>query len=219
MRRWLWAAAVTGAAWMGAACGGGGGGGGGGTVGTTSTGTVLTATGSLAFTAGNSTAVSGSTSCQAAGVSYGLAFAAVIASDQTGICGYLQRSQDKASARSIRIALFKTDPKNPTAATITAGTYPVMPSPVVPSLTTQTTFAFVSIDQNDATCKSTIVSATTGTVTVTSTTGGQLQGTLNVNLSDGGTITGSIAAADCAVTFPGDLCAGELGPLNPTCAP
>jgi hypothetical protein len=207
MRRGIVAALLAGV--TAAGCGGGGG----GSKGTPSAGATLTATGTVAFTAGNATSVTGAASCDVAGVTYGMAYAALLASDQSGICGYLQRNQDKASARSIQVAVFRADLAN-TTTTLTTGSYPVVANP-----TTETMFAFVSVSQNDASCSARDVSATGGTVTVSSTASGRLQGTVDVTLSDGGTVTGSFDAAACAVTFPGDLCSGQIGPQNPTCAP
>ncbi len=192
---------------------GGGGGGGGGSVGATSGGTALTATGTTAFTATNATSVTGGTSCQAAGATVGLAYAALIASDQGGICGYLQRNQDKAGARSIQVAIARLDPLNATTSLLAAN-YPVVSSP-----TTETLFALVSVSQSDAACRSTPVFAKAGTVSVTSIANGRIQGSLNATLTDGGTVSGTFDVEDCAVSFPGDVCAGQIGPQSPACAP
>lgn len=208
MKRWVMVAALA-----AAGCGGGGGGGGGGPVGPTSTGTALTATGSLGFSAGNAAASSGTSTCDAGGLKYGLAWAALLASDQSGICGYLQRGQNKASARSIQIAVLEANPTSPSAA-ITGGAYPVVTSPGA-----QTRVAFVAVSQNDASCNASDISATSGTVTITSTAGGRLVGTVNATLEGGGTVTGSFDADACALTSAGDICAGQIGPQNPTCAP
>ncbi len=209
MRRWMAAVAIVAAA----GCGGGGGGGGGGTVGTTSGGATLTATGSLPLSAVNAASVTGGASCQTSGATFGVAFGAVLASDQGGICGYLQRNQDKQNARSIQVAVIRIDPTSPTT-TIVPGTYPVVVAP-----TTETMFSSVAVSQNDAACNPSDVAASSGTVTVTSTAGGRLSGTVNVSLADGGTVTGSFDAPDCAVSFPGDVCSGQIGPQNPSCAP
>jgi hypothetical protein len=96
-----------------------------------------------------------------------------------------------------------------------AGTYPVVASPT----TSDATYAFVRVTRDDATCQATDVIATGGCVTVTAVVNGQLQGAVSATLSDGGTVSGAFDAQQCAVTFPGDACAGEIGPQNPTCAP
>lgn len=193
-----------------AACGGGGGGN--GSVGNPA-GAVLTVTGTLPLSASNFAVVNGTASCQTAGITYGVAYAAMIASDQSGICGYLQRNQNKASARSVDLAVIRIDPSSGTTS-ITPGTYPVVANPSI-----ETTYAFVLVSQNDASCSPTDVTATGGSVTVTSVANGRIQGTIDATLSDGGKITGTFDAAACAVTFPGDVCKGDIGPVNPTCAP
>lgn len=193
-----------------AACGGGSSGGGG--VGNPS-GTAIVATGPLPLSAANSTAVTGGSTCQAGPVSAGVAFVAVIASDQAGICGYLQRNQNKANARSIGVGVVHIDPTSATT-TVAPGNYPVTATPGA-----QTSFAVVRVSQNDAACHSSDLAASSGTVTVTSTANGRVQGTVNAQLAGGGDVTGSFDAEQCAVTFTGDVCTGQLGPVNPTCAP
>lgn len=208
MRRWV----IVAAALAGAGCGDGGGGGGGGSPGPAS-GTALTVTGTLAFVAGNAAAVRQEASCDVGGgVTYGFAYAALLASDQTGICGYLERNENKASARSIQLAVVRVDPTD-ASTSVTNGSYPILTDPGL-----ETEFAQVVVSQNDATCDPSDVEATGGTVTITSTEGGRLQGTIDATLADGGAITGRFDAEGCDVTFEGDACAGELGPQDPRCA-
>ncbi len=209
MRRGIVAAVVLAAA----GCGGGGGGGGVGPTGTTSGGTTLTATGGVAFTASEAAALSGSGSCQAFGTTYGVAYAAVLASDQSGICGYLQRGQNKASARSIQVLVVSADPLHPTAAIGTQA------YPIVAAQGTETQFALVDVSQNDAACTPTDVGATGGTVTITAIGNGRVAGTVDATLPGGGRVSGAFDAATCQVSFPNDVCAGQVGPQNPTCAP
>jgi hypothetical protein len=208
MRRWVMVAALA-----AAGCGGGGSGSGGGPAGPASTGTALTTTGSVAFNAINAAAASGASSCQAAGLTYGLAWAALLAPDQSGICGYLQRGQDKASARSIQIAVVEANPTGPNAA-ITGGAYPVVASPDA-----ETRFALVVVSQSDAACAATDVAATSGTVTITSTAGGRLMGSVDATLEGGGTVRGTFDAEACTLPNGGDICAGQIGPQDLTCAP
>lgn len=179
----------------------------------TSAGTSLTATGTVSFTAGEAAGVTGGASCREAGTTVGVGFAAFLASDLSGICGYLQRSEDKASARSIQVEIVRIDPAHPTAS-VTAGTYPV-----VAGVSTDSRFAAVTVSENDAACTSTRVVGRSGKVTVTSTDGGRLQGSVDVTLADGGAVSGPFDVAPCDVTFPGDLCAGELGPQSSSCVP
>ncbi len=209
MRRIVMGIAVLGLA----ACGGHSSKGSGGTVGNPPPAATMTVTGRLPLTATNFAVVNGGASCQAQGLTYGIAYAAMIASDQGGICGFLQANQNKASARSVNLAVVKIDPTSSTA-TITTGAYPVVANPSV-----ETAYAFVQVSQNDASCKPDDVSATGGTVNVTAADGNHFQGTLDVTLSDGGKITGSFDAPACAVTFPGNVCTGDIGPVNPTCTP
>jgi hypothetical protein len=190
-----------------AACGGGGGDGGGGA-------TTLTATGTIPVTATQFTSVSEARTCDlGGGVSFGLAFAAIGASDQPGMCGYLQQGQDKQNAKSITIVALKVNPLGPTVA-LTPGAYPVAESPGA-----QTEAAFVFVSQNDASCSSTDDAATSGTVTITSVDGGRINGTVNATLSGGGAVSGSFDAPSCAVTLPGDVCAFELSPPSGACVP
>ena len=211
MRRW---AAVVGAAGavgaVLAACNGGGGGGGGGG---TSGGATLTVSGASPLTATNFAAVMQGATCAAGPVQAGVAYAAVVASDQTGICGFLQRNQNKANARSIRVAVIRVDPTS-TTTTITTGTYPIVPNPTG----AEAQLALVLLSSNDATCSSTDDPATSGSVTVTSVSADRVQGTVTATLQSGATVSGNFDAATCAVTFPGDLCSGKIGPQNPTCA-
>jgi hypothetical protein len=195
-----------------AACGGGDGGSS-GTVENPS-GAALTVTGSLPLSASNFAVVNGNATCQLTGaVTFGVAYAAMIASDQTGICGYLQRNQNKANARSVDVAIVRIDPSNPSTS-IAPGTYPVVPNPTV-----ETAYAFLQVSQTDASCAPSDVPATGGSVVVTSVANGGIQGTIDATLTDGGKITGAFDAPACAVTFPGDVCGGTIGPVNPTCAP
>jgi hypothetical protein len=187
-----------------AACGGGGGGG--------SNSSTLTATGAIAVTATQFTSLTHSTTCNVSGVQLGVAFAAVGASDQAGLCGYLQRGQDKQNAKTITVAAVKVNPLG--AGSLTPGAYPVTSSPGA-----QTEYAAVFVSQNDAACTATDAHATSGTVTITSVDGGRVQGTVNATLSNGGTVTGGFDAPACAVSVPGDICTGQVTPPSGACVP
>lgn len=207
MRRWAAAVAAV-AAVFSAACDDGGGDGG------PSGEAVLTVSGANPLSATNSAAVTQARTCTVAGVDTGVAYVALIASDQGGICGYLQRNEDKASARSINLAIVRIDPASATT-TVPAGTYDIVASPTG----FETELAVLSVSSNDASCNSDDDVATSGTVTLTSTGGDGVQGTVDATLQSGATVTGSFDAPGCAVTFPGDVCQGEIGPQDPTCAP
>jgi hypothetical protein len=157
--------------------------------------------------------VSGGATCSPGGTSTGVAYAAVIASDQPGICGYLQANQNRANARSVDLVMVRLDPASPTT-TLTTGTYAVVTTPG-----SQGSYALLQVDQNDAGCVQSHVIATAGSVQVTSVAGGEIQGTIVALLSDGGKITGAFDAPSCGVTFAGDVCAGSFSLVNPTCAP
>ena len=174
---------------------------------------VLTVTGTLPLAASSFAVVDGTASCPTASGAYGVAYAAMIASDQPGICGYLQRNQTKASARSVELAVVRVDPSMPTTS-LTTGTYPVVANPTV-----ENAYAFVLVSQSDAACNPADVTVTGGSVVVSSISNGRLQGTIDATLSDGGTITGSFDAPACAVTFGGNVCTGDIGPVSPTCGP
>lgn len=192
-----------------AACGGGGGGG--GSVGTP--GTSLVATGPLPLSAANATAVVGGSTCQVGAVSAGVAYAVVLASDQPGICGFLQANQNKANTRSIALALVHVDPTSPTTS-LAPGSYAVTANP-----TTQPTFALVQVVQTNASCQASTLTAASGTVVLSSLANGRVQGTVNAQLAGGGDVTGTFDADPCAVTLAGDVCSGSFGLVNPTCAP
>ena len=177
-------------------------------------GASLAATGTIPFTATNATWATGGKTCASAGVSFGFAWAALAASDQSGICGYLQANEDKQNARTITVVVLALNANGPMA-TVGAGSYPIVANPT----TSDSAYAFVSVGENDAACQATDVTATGGTVTVTSIANGRLQGSVSATLSDGGAVTGSFDAQECSVTFPGDACSGLIGPQNPTCAP
>ncbi|BDG01169.1 hypothetical protein [Anaeromyxobacter oryzae] len=181
--------------------------------GSSSKGSTLTATGAIAVTANQFTSVTQSITCPIAGGSIGAAFAAVGASDQSGMCGYFQRGQDKQNAKSIFVVAVNVNPLG--AATVTPGTYTITTSPSA----TQTQYAAVIVSQNDASCSPTDVEATGGTVTITSVSGGRIQGNVNATLSNGGAVNGSFDAPSCAYTLPGDLCSGTLTPPAGTCVP
>lgn len=208
MRRW---AAIAAVAWV-AACNGGGDGDGGG--GGQTGGAVLTVSGANPLSASNFAAVTQAATCNVQGSDLGVAYVALIASDQGGICGYLQRNEDKASARSIKVAVLRVDATSATT-TVRPGTYDVVASPTG----FETELAFVAVSSNDASCSSDDDVATSGTVTVTSTSGGRVQGSVDATLASGATVTGSFDAASCEVTFPGDVCQGDIGPQDPKCAP
>ncbi len=185
-----------------AACGGGG-----------SKGSTLTATGAIAVTATQFTSLTHSTTCTIAGQSIGVAFGAVGASDQPGMCGFLQRGEQKQNVKTILVVAVKVNPFA-TTASLTTGTYPVTSSPGA-----QTEYAAVFVSQTDAACSPTDVEATSGTVNLTSVDGGRLQGTVNATLSNGGTVNGSFDAPSCAVTVPGDICTGQVTPPAGACVP
>ncbi len=175
---------------------------------------VLTVDGANPLNANNFAAVTQTSTCSVEGADVGVAYAVLIASDQGGICGYLERNEDKAGARSINVVLLQVDRESATTA-IEPRTYPIVPDPT--GFESEVAFAWVS--SNDAACSSDDDGATGGTVTVTSTTGGRLRGTVDAALASGARISGSFDAAGCAVTFPGDVCQGQIGPQSPTCAP
>ncbi|HYD40978.1 MAG TPA: hypothetical protein VEB43_09110 [Anaeromyxobacter sp.] len=175
---------------------------------------VLTVDGGNPLNANNFAAVTQTATCGVEEVDVGVAYVALIASDQGGICGYLQRNEDKASARSINVVILRVDRERATT-TIEPDTYPIVPDPT--GLESEVSFLWVS--SNDAACNSDDDGATGGTVTVTSTSGGRLRGTVDATLESGARVTGSFDAPSCAVTFPGDVCQGEIGPQDPTCAP
>lgn len=204
MRRWAVVAAVA----MAAACNGGGDGDDGPTG-----DAVLTVDGANPLNANNFAAVTQTATCSVEGADVGVAYVALVASDQGGICGYLERNEDKANARSINVVIVNVDPENATT-TVEPGTYPVVANPTG----FETEIAFVSVSSNDASCNSNDDGATGGTVTVTSTSGGRLRGTVDATLESGANVSGSFDAPSCAVTFPGDVCQGEIGPQDPTCA-
>lgn len=184
------------------ACGGGGG----------SQASTLTATGPIAVTANQFTSLTHSTSCDVSGLQLGVAFAAVGASDQAGMCGDLQRGQDKQNAKTIIVAAVKVNPLG--AASLTPGAYPVTSSPGA-----QTEYAAVFVSQTDAACSATDAQATSGTVTITSVDGGRVQGTVNAKLSNGGAVTGGFDAPACVVSVPGDICTGQVTPPTGACVP
>lgn len=186
-----------------------------GTSGTSGTppGTTLLVSGNLPLDATDATAVFGGSTCQVGDASVGVAWAALVASNQLGLCGYLQRDQDKAGARSLELLVVRVDPTTATA-TLVAGTYPIFPSPTLTSSS-----ATLVVSQNDAACLATQVTATSGFVIVTSTDGGTFQGSISAVLSDGGSVMGPFDAQTCAASLAGDICTGALGPSNPTCAP
>src|SRR5512142_839013 len=90
--------------------------------------TTVLATGSLPLDATSATAVFGGASCLVDGASVGVAYAVLDASDQAGFCGYLQQNQARALAGSIQVTVVRVDPTSATT-TLTAGTYPIVPSP------------------------------------------------------------------------------------------
>lgn len=200
-----------------AACGGGddddsggpGGGGGGG-----GTGARLTATGTIPLQATQFTSVAQSTTCSIGPVNVGVGFAVVGASDQPGMCGYLQRQEEKQNAKSIVVALARLNPLG--AAAIVPDTYPI-----VEEVTTQQKYALMAVTQTDLACAETDVVATGGDVVITSVDQGRVRGTVDATLADGGTVTGTIDAPACGVDLlaMGDVCAGELGPAAPACVP
>jgi hypothetical protein len=179
----------------------------------TSGGATLEVTGTYAFGAGNATWSAGSATCSDAGQPIGLAWAALTASDQPGICGYLQRDEDRAGARSITVQLLRRDASG-AASAIGAGRYPVVLDP-----SGEASFALVSVNQADAACHASSIDATTGAVDVTAVASGRLQGTVVANLWDGGQVIGSFDAETCALPSPADACGGDLGLANPACAP
>jgi hypothetical protein len=197
------------------ACGGGssgggsGGGGGGG-----GTGARLDATGAVPVQATQFTSVVQSTSCAIGPASIGVAFAAVGASDQAGMCGYLQQGQEKQNAKTITLVAVRLNPLG--AAALVPDTYPV-----VTQVSTEQKYAFVVVSQSDAVCATTDVVGASGNVVITSVAGGRVKGTANVTLEGGGTVTGTFDAPSCAVDLlsQGDVCTGQIGPASPACVP
>jgi hypothetical protein len=179
----------------------------------TTTGTGIVVTGTLRLSAWSFTAVRGGATCQAGGYAAGLAYATLFASDQPGLCAYLQLGQARANARSLELTVIRVDPSSPTAA-VTTGTYPVVTSPGA-----LTAYALVQVRQNDASCSPSDLQASTGSVEVTSVAGGGLMGTIVALVPPDGKITGAFDAPACAVTSPGDACAGSFGPVASACAP
>ncbi|MGC3999276.1 MAG: hypothetical protein QM767_18295 [Anaeromyxobacter sp.] len=173
----------------------------------------LTATGSIALSATNFTGIGKAVTCSVEGIDFGVAFAAVGASDEAGLCSYLQNAQDKQDAKTITLAIFKVNPTGTTAA-ITTGTYPVTTNPGL-----STEYAFVFVSQNDAQCVATDVEGASGNIVVTSVTADRIIGTADVTLDGGGKVTGSFDAPYCDVSLPGDVCAGDIGPGETTCVP
>jgi hypothetical protein len=179
----------------------------------TPNGTGLIVTGSLPLGASSFAAVSGATTCMRGGASTGIAYAAIVASDLSGICGALQQDRSVANARSIELVVVRVGSADPTAA-LTTGAYPVAATPG-----SQLAYALLRVSQNDAHCSPSYVIATQGNVQVTSVAGGELRGTIVAQLSDGGGISGAFAASACTGTSLGDVCAGKVGPSSATCAP
>lgn len=176
-------------------------------------GAALVVTGSLPLSASSFTAVTGGATCQAGSTTFGMAYTALFASDQPGICAYLQRNQDRANARSVDLTVVRIDPSSPTA-TVTPGRYPVVISPGALNA-----YALLQVSQNDASCSPSDIQAIAGSIEVTSFAGGEIRGTVVAILPGGGKITGAFDARTCAVTFPGDACSGGFGPVGLTCAP
>ncbi len=193
------------------ACGGGTSGG--GSSGTPAGTTLLVRGGSLPLIATDATAVFGSSTCQVGGAPVGAAYAVLVASNQTGMCGYLQRNEFRANARSIELIVARVDPTS-TTTTLAPGTYPILPSP-----TLSRSYATLAVAQNDAACTATAFTGINGAVIVTSTADGAFQGSITATLSDGGTVTGAFDAATCAAALGGDICTGSIGLSNPSCAP
>jgi len=177
------------------------------------TGVVIVATGALSLNAGNGTTVLGSATCPVGTSSAGVAVAALLASDQPGTCTYLLEGEEKANARSIEIAVVRVDLSNLTTS-IAPGSYAVQSG-----ASAEGTYALVSVVQRDASCGVSEVTAFAGTVTVISIDGSELEGTVDAQLTDGGTVIGSFGADLCSASFPGDVCAGSIGPSNAVCAP
>jgi hypothetical protein len=175
---------------------------------------VLTVDGSNPLNANNFASVTQTATCSVAETDVGVAYVALIASDQGGICGYLEANEDKAGARSINVVILRVDRESATT-TLGPGAYPIVPDPT--GFESEASFLWVS--SNDASCNSDDDGATGGTVMVTSTRGGRVRGTVDATLESGARVTGSFDAANCAVTFSGDVCLGEIGPQDPTCAP
>ncbi len=178
-----------------------------------SSGTTIVAGGSLPLSAAFGTAVVGSTTCALGSGPAPMAYAVLIASAEGGMCGYLQQGAYKANARAIELGVLRFDP---TAASsgVTPGQYTILINP-----TPGTTYAFLVVSQNDATCASADVVATAGVVTVTASDGGTFQGTVTAMLSDGGSVTGAFDAEACAATVSGDICAGDFALPSPSCLP
>ncbi len=183
-----------------------------GTSGPTPTTTLLVG-GSLPLITTDATAAFGSSTCQVQGSAVGVAYAVLVASNQSGVCGYLQRNEDRASARAIQLTVARVDPTSSTT-TLVPDTYPILPNP-----TLSRSYATLAVAQNDAACTATALAAVNGAVIVTAAANGAFRGSITATLSDGGTVTGSFDAETCAVTLGGDICTGSIGLANPTCAP
>lgn len=175
--------------------------------------TTLLVEGNLPLIATSAAVVVGGSTCQIGGGSAGVGYAVLVASDQTGLCGYLQQNQDKAGARAIEVLVVRVDPAASTTA-VTPDTYPIVSTP-----TPGSSYALLLVSQKDALCEAIDVSATSGVVIVTAASGGVFQGSINAKLSDGGSVMGPFDAAACAAALAGDVCSGSVGLANPTCAP
>lgn len=175
--------------------------------------TTLLVGGTLPLIATSAVVVVGGSTCQVGGASAGVGYAALVASDQTGLCAYLQQNQDRAGARAIEVLVVRVDPAAGTTA-VTPDTYPIVSSP-----TPERSYALLLVSQKDALCEASDVWGTSGVVIVTAAGGGVFQGSITATLSDGGSVMGPFDADACAAALAGDVCTGSVGLANPGCAP
>lgn len=178
---------------------------------------VLDAKGTIPVTASDFAAVSRTETCTILDETlgqqtFGLAVAAIGASDRPGLCAAAQQGQQRQNDKTLTIVLVSTNAFGP--ATIAPGAYALNPA------SDPAQFAFLTVTRNDATCGTAAeVEAASGSVTLSSVAGGRLQGTVQATLSDGGTVSGGFDAPACAIALSGDVCAGEIIPPGDACTP
>jgi hypothetical protein len=77
-----------------------------------------------------------------------------------------------------------------------------------------------AVDLSNATCASTTVDATSGTIWLDSSSGGRVTGAVDAMLADGTHLSGTFNAPGCAIDLPiAELCAGTWVPPAGTCVP
>jgi hypothetical protein len=154
--------------------------------------------------------ITGAGACASGGIA-AAAFAGLVASDLSSLCGSWQKGSAAANARTIQLLLV-----DPTAAgtTIGVGDYPVAQNSAADGKS-----ALVAVQQTDASCQVSQIEAYAGNVEVTEATGERLQATVVAYLPGGGGILGAFDGETCAVNATADLCSGVVAPVTSTCGP